>query len=293
MIDFSLLDIGKAAVLGVVEGVTEFLPISSTGHLIVAGDVLRFGAAGTATSSESAKAFEIFIQLGSILSVVWMYRKKILPPRDESADSDFSAGWMKFWMKVLVSFFPAAVVGLALHSYITNHLFTVPTVAISLIVGGVVILGVEALVKEKREGAGSAPAVHSVQNIGFLQALFIGIAQVLALIPGVSRSGATIMAGLLQKLDRKMATEYSFFLAIPTMLAATLFDLFKNRNALHSSDALIFGVGFVVAFVTALIAICTFLKFISSHSFKAFAWYRIVFGLLLLALLQMGTIGVV
>lgn len=261
--DISLLEISKAIILGVVEGITEFLPISSTGHLIVAGDVLNF-------TGDKAKAFEIFIQLGAILSVVWLYRKKIF---------DFTAGWFTFWTKVLVSFLPAAFIGLIAHSYIKSHFFTVQTVALTLIAGGIAILGIEAYVRNTfRDG--------TIREVRYGQAFWIGVAQVFALIPGVSRSGATIMGGLLQKLDRKTATEYSFFLAIPTMLAATSLDLVKSRGAISGGgDVIIFGIGFVVAFLSGMIAIKTFMRFISTHSFKGFAWYRIIFGTLLLVFL--------
>lgn len=274
MVDLSLVAMGKAAILGVVEGITEFLPISSTGHLIVVGDWIGFGKeAGTnASAAAFASTFEIFIQLGSILSVVWLYKKKIF---------NFSAGWMKFWVKILVSFLPAAVVGLAAHKYIKAYLFTPSIVALSLIGGGIVILGVEALLRKKSI---SAPAENTIHHVKYSQALWIGLAQVLALIPGVSRSGSTIIGGMLTKLDRKTATEYSFFLAIPTMLAATGYDLLKSSSAITSSDIPVFAVGFVVAFVSALIAIKTFLRFITTHSFKSFAYYRIAFGLLLVFL---------
>lgn len=272
MIDFSLVEIGKAIILGVVEGVTEFLPISSTGHLIVVGDWIGFGKeAGTnASSAAFASTFEIFIQLGAILSVVWLYKKKIF---------DFSAGWMQFWMKVLVSFLPAAVVGLAAHKYIKTYLFTPSIVALSLIGGGIVILGVEAFLRRKTI---SAPAENAVQHVKYSQALWIGVAQILALIPGVSRSGSTVIGGMLTKLDRKTATEYSFFLAIPTMLAATGYDLLKSAESVSSSDIPVLAVGFVVAFFSALVAVKTFIRFIGTHSFRGFAWYRIAFGVLIL-----------
>ena len=275
--DISLIELIKAATLGIVEGVTEFLPISSTGHLIVAGDLLNF-------TGERAKTFEIFIQLGSILSVVWLFRRKIF---------DFTEGWMTFWTKILVSFLPAALAGLMFHSYIKDHLFTVYTVSLALIGGGIVMLGIEAYVNKRGTGNGSSSSrARGSRELRFDDALWIGVSQVLALVPGVSRSGATIMGGLLQKLDRKTAAEYSFFLAIPTMLAATLFDLLKSRASLHSSDALMLGVGFVFAFVSALIAIKTFMKFISTHSFRGFAWYRIILGVLLLVLFEMGKVGI-
>lgn len=267
--DITILALGKAAILGVVEGITEFLPISSTGHLIIVGDLIGFGNGSGGVSEATAKTFEIFIQLGSILSVVWLYKKKIF---------DFSSGWILFWKKVFVSFLPTAVVGLALHSYIKSHLFTPYVVAISLIVGGVVILGVEKYVGKSAKSS----ADSDVRKINFVQAFIIGVAQVLALIPGVSRSGATIMGAMMQKIDRKTAAEYSFFLALPTMVAATGFDLFKSRADIHSSDALLMTVGFVVAFFSALVAIRGFIQFISSHSFRGFAWYRIIFGTLIL-----------
>lgn len=277
MLDISLLEAGKAALLGIVEGVTEFLPISSTGHLIVAGDLIGF-------TGDRAKAFEVFIQLGAILSVVWLYRRKIFPQMDTSDDLNFWKRWMNFWMKVLVSFLPAAVVGLLLHSFIKSHLFSVEVVAISLILGGIAILIIEHVVKGRAR-------VGDVNQVNYRQAWWVGVAQVLALVPGVSRSGSTIMGGLLTGLDRKTAAEYSFFLAIPTMLAATLFDLYKSRGSIGGEgDVLLFGIGFVVAFLSALVAIKTFMRFISSHSFRGFAWYRIVFGGALLALLSMGVL---
>ena len=282
--DISLIELGKAVVLGVVEGVTEFLPISSTGHLIVVGDWIGFGGPMAAT-------FEIFIQLGAILSVVWLYREKIFPltglpltglSAESPAGSDFKKGWMAFWMKIFVSFLPAAVIGFFFHSYIKSHFFTSETVALALIGGGIVMLGIEYFLKKK-------DVVMDAERVSFTQALWIGIAQILALVPGVSRSGATIMGGMLKGLDRKTAAEFSFFLAIPTMFAATLYDLWKSRDVLFVSggvqDILVFAIGFLVAFVSAIVAIKTFMKFISTHSFKGFAWYRIVFGVVLLFLL--------
>lgn len=247
--------------MGIVEGVTEFLPISSTGHLIVVGDWLGFGA------DEFSATFEIFIQLGAILSVMWLYREKIF---------SFGDGWMKFWRNIFVSFLPAAVVGFFAHSYIKENFFDTEIVVITLIIGGIAMLGIEKYVKTKSQ-------VESLRQVNYRQAIWIGVAQVFALIPGVSRSGATIMGGLLQKLDRKTATEYSFFLAIPTMLGATVFDLAKSRTLLGDGAEIIFGVGFVFAFLSAMVAIKAFMKYISTHSFKSFAWYRIGFGLFLAA----------
>jgi len=272
MLDISSVAVIKAAIMGVVEGVTEFLPISSTGHLIVVGDALHF-------DGPAAQTFEIFIQLGSILSVVWLYKKKIFDFSSKDASASLQTGWMKFWIKVLVSFLPAAIVGLAAHKYIKAYLFTPTIVALSLIGGGIVILGVEAFLRRKSI---SAPAENAVQHVKYSQAIWIGVAQILALIPGVSRSGSTIIGGMLTKLDRKTATEYSFFLAIPTMLAATGYDLLKSAGSVSSSDVPVFAVGFIVAFFSALVAIKTFIRFIGTHSFRGFAWYRIAFGVLIL-----------
>ena len=258
-VDTFLLEIGKAAVMGVVEGVTEFLPISSTGHLIVVGEWIGFGGAEAAT-------FDIFIQLGAILSVVWLYRARIF---------SFGQGWIRFWIKVFLSFLPAAIVGFFAHSYIKEHFFYTKIVAMTLIAGGIAMLIIEKTAKVK-----SGEAANRVST---KQALWVGVAQVFALVPGVSRSGATIMGGLLAGLDRRAATEWSFFLAIPTMFAATIYDLAKSPAALENDTIPIFGVGFLFAFVSAMIAIRTFMKFISTHTFRGFAWYRIIAGAVLAA----------
>ena len=256
----------KAFILGVVEGLTEFLPVSSTGHLIIAGHWLEF-------NSESAASFEVFIQLGAILSVCWYYRARLAAVlqgigRDPASNL--------FMGNLAISFLPAAVVGYFAHGYIKTMLFRPEVVAWALIVGGIVILGVERLV-------GNIPVVQSA-NIRPRQALGIGIAQILALIPGVSRSGATILGGMVCGLDRRTATEYSFFLAIPMMVAATTYDLAKSWGSLRADDASVFAVGFVTAFFSALVAIRFLVRFVSRHSFAAFAWYRILFGAALLAL---------
>jgi undecaprenyl-diphosphatase len=263
------MDVGtllKAAVMGIVEGATEFLPVSSTGHLILAGEWLRF-------LDDPAKrdTFEIFIQLGAILAIVWIYRRKILDTFT-GLNNPIKRGLL---INLMVAFLPAAIVGFLIHDWIKTALFKPVIVASALVIGGIVILVIESM--HKRE------TVPRVDDIPTGKALGIGLGQVLALVPGVSRSGATIMTGVSLGLSRVAATEFSFFLAIPVMFAATLFDLLKARDVLDGSDTAVFAVGFIVSFVTAVIVVKKFLQFVSNHTFRPFAWYRIVFGLVLLA----------
>lgn len=254
----------KSLLLGLVEGITEFIPVSSTGHLILAGDLLGF-------SDEKAKVFEVFIQLGAILSVVWLYREKLvsvikgLPTR--KADKSLV-------INIIAAFLPAAFVGLLVHKAIKAYLFNPITVAGALVAGGIAIL----LIEKMHHRAD----VHSVDNVTLKQAVGAGIAQCFSLFPGVSRSGATIMGGLLLGFDRKVAVEFSFFLAIPTMFAATGYDLVKNLHLLSLADFPLFLVGFVTSFFSALVVIKAFLGYVSKHDFTGFAYYRIVFGLLIL-----------
>lgn len=255
----------KAAILGLVEGATEFLPISSTGHLILVGDWLGF-------TGERANAFTVFIQLGAILAVVWLYRQKVASVVT-NAHRDPAA--RRLIVSIVVAFIPAAVVGLLLESWIDEHLFRPLTVAFALVVGGVAILVIE-------RWHPRPPRVVEADNIDRRSALGVGLAQVLALFPGVSRSGATIMGGMALGLSRVAATEFSFFLAIPVMFAATLFKLFKERDILSVADVPVFAVGFVVSFVSAVVVIKALLRFVSRHTFVGFAWYRIVFGIALL-----------
>lgn len=254
-----------ALLLGIVEGLTEFLPISSTGHLIIVGDLLNF-------NDERGKVFEIVIQLGAILAVCWAYRVRIAKVAGGLA-SDPAA--QKFVVNLLVAFTPAVVFGLLFHKAIKAYLFNPITVACALIVGGVIILLIE-----RRK---TPPTIQSVDDLRWTDALKIGFAQTLAMFPGVSRSGATIMGGLMFGLSRTTATEFSFFLAIPTMFAATVYDLYKNWALLQLSDLPLFTVGFMAAFLSALLAVKTLLRYLASHTFTAFAWYRIVFGTLVLA----------
>jgi undecaprenyl-diphosphatase len=260
--------LANAAVLGLLEGATEFIPVSSTGHLILA-------SAWLGETGEAAKTFDIFIQLGAILAIVWLYRvrlaRAVLDARTEP-DS------RRFLLNLTIAFLPAAIVGFLAHDWIKARLFTPTVVAVALLAGGVAILLIEQLRPKVR-----APAVGDVQPT---TALGIGLAQVLSLIPGTSRSGATIMGGYALGLSRRAATEFSFFLSIPVMFAATLYDLLKSRDALSVADAPAFAIGFVVAFLSAVVVVRAFLGYISRHSFAVFAWYRIALGLLLLLLLR-------
>jgi undecaprenyl-diphosphatase len=262
----------KALILGIVEGLTEFLPISSTGHLIITGSLLGY-------TDEASKIFEIVIQLGAILAVCWEYRARLTEAVrglvSEPVQQQFAA-------HLLVAFLPAVVLGLLLHHLITTYLFNPLTVAGALIVGGLVILYVERRPYH--------PHFETIDSISWREALKIGFAQTLAMFPGISRSGATIMGGMVFGLSRKAATEFSFFLAIPTMFAATVYDAYKGRSLLHAADIPVFAVGLVTSFIAAMFAVRGLLRFISSHSFEVFAWYRIVFGLLVLGAAYMGLI---
>jgi undecaprenyl-diphosphatase len=254
----------KAAILGLVEGATEFIPVSSTGHLIVVSNWLGF-------LDERAKTFDIFIQLGAILAIVWLYRvrlaRTVLAARRDPPSR-------RFLGNLLIAFLPAAVVGFLAHDWIKRHLFNPTVVAVALLVGGVLILLIERLAPP--------PRISDVAQVPPRTAWGIGLAQVLSLIPGTSRSAATILGGYALGLSRTAATEFSFFLAIPVMFAATLYDLLKSWHTLVPSDAPVFAVGFIVAFVSALVVVRAFLSYVSRHSFSAFAWYRIALGLLLL-----------
>ena len=255
----------KAFILGIVEGATEFLPVSSTGHLIIVGDFLHF-------NDEKGKVFEIVIQLGAILAVLWQYRSKFTHLLMNLAKERAS---QQLALNLLIAFMPAAVLGLAFHHAIKQYLFSPLTVASALIVGGIAILIIEK----------NLPVVdtQAVDDMDWKHALKVGFAQCLALFPGVSRAGATIMGGLLFGLSRQAATEFSFFLAIPIMFAATGLDIVKSGGLLSAGDIGIFAVGFITAFVSALIAVRVLIRYVSQHDFRVFAWYRIVFGVLVLA----------
>lgn len=254
----------KAFVLGIVEGATEFLPVSSTGHLIIVGDLLSF-------NDERGKVFEIVIQLAAILAVCWEYRVRI---GHVLANVMNEAVSRRFALNLLVAFMPAAVLGLAFHDAIKRYLFSPVSVAIALMVGGLAILLIERLAPE--------PDTHALDDMDWKHALKVGLAQSVALIPGVSRAGATILGGVVFGLSRRTATEFSFFLAIPIMFAATGLDVWKARHMLDAGDLPLFFVGFVTAFFSALLVVRGLLRYVAHHDFRAFAWYRIVFGAIVL-----------
>jgi undecaprenyl-diphosphatase len=257
----------KAAVMGVVEGLTEFLPVSSTGHLILAGALLDFADA-------KAKVFEIAIQSGAILAVVLVYWKRLAATVLHLPDS---VGARRFVLNVLIGFLPAAVIGLLAYKAIKAHLFNAPVVAGSFIVGGLIILWAE------RRQQGKIPRVAEVDSMTPLDALKVGLVQCLGMIPGTSRSGATIIGGMLLGLSRRAATDFSFFLAIPTLVGAGAYSLWKERALLSMADLPLFATGFFVSFLSAWVCVRWLLRYVATHSFTPFAWYRIAFGLLVLA----------
>ncbi len=254
----------EAIILAVIEGLTEFLPISSTGHMIIGSSFMGM------KSTDFSKLFMIAIQLGAILSVVVLYFKRFFKSID-------------FYVKLVVAFIPAAVFGLLLGDYIDSLLENVTSVAISLLVGGIILLYVDKWFNR--------PSYQEEENINYLTALKIGLFQCIAMIPGVSRSGATIVGGMSQKLSRKLAAEFSFFLAVPTMFAATakkLYDFFKDGHTITDEEVKLLVVGNMVAFIVALIAIKSFIGFLNKHGFKIFGYYRIALGIILLVLIMSG-----
>ena len=263
----------KALILGIVEGLTEFLPVSSTGHLIVVGDLLNF-------NEDREKVFMIAIQLGAILAICWEYRRKII---DVATGIGSNESANRFVMNLMIAFMPAAILGLLFIDVIKQYLFNPLSVATALVVGGIVILWAE-----RRD---HVIEVEQVDDMDWKHALKVGCAQCLALIPGTSRSGATIIGGLLFGLSRKAATEFSFFLAIPIMFAATFYDVYKNREILEFDDLSMFAVGFIAAFFSALLAVRALIRFISNHDFTFFAYYRIVFGCIILLTAYTGVVG--
>ncbi len=264
----------KALILGVVEGLTEFLPISSTGHLIVVGSLLDF-------NDERGKLFEIVIQSAAILAVMWEYRAKIgsvlagLRQREAAAQ--------RFAFNILIAFLPLALIGLAFGKHIKAALFNPITVAVTSIVGALFILWAE-----KRQHTVS---VESIDDLSWKDALKVGCAQALALIPGTSRSGATIIGGLFFGLSRRAATEFTFFLAMPTLIVATLYELYKERALLSSDDLGMWSVGFIASFISAFLCVRWLLRYISNHDFTVFAWYRIAFGLIVLLTYYTGVVN--
>ena len=252
-----------ALVLGIVEGLTEFLPISSTGHLILAGDLLDF-------DHPSRDVFYVAIQTGAMLAVLWEYRARFL-----RID-------IPLWRNLIIAFMPAAVLGLLVGGWIKAYLFKPVPVALAFIIGGVIILLVD---KEKR-----VSRVESTDSMSALDALKVGFAQCFALIPGTSRSGATIIGGMLFGLSRKAATEFSFFLAVPTLIAAGAYDSWKNRQLFRVDDAGMWAVGFVVSFISAFLVIRWLIRYVATHDFRWFAWYRIAFGVVVLLTAYFGAV---
>jgi undecaprenyl-diphosphatase len=273
-VDIALLI--KATIMGLVEGLTEFLPISSTGHLILAGALLGF-------DDDKAKVFDIAIQTGAIFAVILVYWQKI---RDTVVALPTDNEARRFALNVTIAFFPAVILGLLFGKAIKAHLFTPVVVASTFIIGGFIILWAE-----RRQARNPAVArIQAVEQMTPMDALKVGLAQCLAMIPGTSRSGATIIGGMLLGLSRKAATDFSFYLAIPTLIGAGAYSLYKERALLSMADVPLFGVGLVVSFFSAWLCIRWLLRFISTHSFNGFAYYRIVFGLVVLATAWTGAV---
>ncbi|TAM38125.1 MAG: undecaprenyl-diphosphate phosphatase [Burkholderiaceae bacterium] len=264
----------KAAVMGVVEGLTEFLPVSSTGHLILTGALLGF-------DDDKAKVFDIAIQTGAIFAVIIYYWQKI---KQTLVDLPSQRQAQRFALNVLIGFLPAAVLGVLVYKTIKEHLFNPGVVAGAFIVGALIILWVEKIAKP-------VPRIETVDDMSALDAFKVGLVQCLGMIPGTSRSGATIIGGMLLGLSRKAATEFSFYLAIPTLIGAGVYSLYKERALLSMADIPLFGVGLVVSFIAAWLCIRWLLRYIATHTFVGFAWYRIAFGLVVLATAWSGLVN--
>ncbi|WP_029010656.1 undecaprenyl-diphosphate phosphatase [Azospirillum halopraeferens] len=260
----------QAALLGIVEGLTEFIPVSSTGHLILVIEILGF-------AGPPGRVFEVAIQLGAILAVCLIYFGRLWRVTMGLGGGDPRA-W-RFVLAILLGFLPAAVLGVLLHGFIKAVLFHPTVVCVALILGGIAILVIERFL--------SHPRYHEIERFPASLALKIGLFQSIAMIPGVSRSGATILGALLMGVDRRTAAEFSFFLAIPTMLGATVLDLYKNWEHLNTDDALLIGVGFVTAFLAAAVVVRTLVDFVGRYGFAPFGWYRIALGSLMLAFLYL------
>ena len=262
------LQLIKAFFLGIVEGITEFLPISSTGHLIIVGKWIEF------TSTEG-KVFEVVIQLGSILAVMWIFRARLIKMITGTLKRDPVE--VAFTRNLIIAFLPSAVIGFLFIKMIKALFFQPAVVVVTLILGGLIMLWVER-VRQPGQANLRVVTATTLESISWKQALIVGFAQCLAMIPGTSRSGSTIIGGMLAGIERKTATEFSFFLAMPTMLAAASYDMYKNAGLISQADMLAIAVGFVTAFLSALLVVRAILTFISKHTYRAFGWYRIVLG---------------
>ena len=279
-----LISILKAAIMGIVEGLTEFLPISSTGHLILAGSLLDF-------TGETVKVFEIVIQSGAMLAVIWQYRERLRHTLFGLAHDPVA---QRFTRNLLIAFMPAGVLGLLFGGWVKRNLFEPVPVATAFIVGGLVILWVERRHRARYgardlEGARHA-RVEAIDDMSMLDALKVGLVQCMALIPGTSRSGATIIGAMLFGFSRTTATEFSFYIGIPTWMGAGAYSVWNQRDALHGADLPMFAVGLVFAFSSALLCIRWLIRYVSAHDFTAFAWYRIGFGSLVLVSAWLGLI---
>jgi undecaprenyl-diphosphatase len=265
----STLHLLKAFLLGIVEGLTEFLPVSSTGHLILVGEWINF-------ASTESKVFEVVIQLGAILAVMWIFRARIAQLLKGVLDRNPAE--VAFMRNLIIAFLPAAIIGAIFIKQIKTLFFHPGVVAVTLVLGGLIMLWVE---KGRKGGEQDVKPgmVTSLETISWRQALVVGLAQCLAMVPGTSRSGSTIIAGMISGIERKTATEFSFFLAMPTMLAAAFYDTYKHADELSQHDMAAIAVGFVAAFLSALLIVRAVLAFVSKHTYRVFGWYRIVLGL--------------
>ena len=268
----------QAFLLGIVEGMTEFLPVSSTGHLIVAADLIGFG------DDKGADTFVVAIQAGAILAVCWYYRKRIAAVLKGMFSEPLQ---QRLVVNTITAFLPAAIVGVMVAGYLKTYLFNAVTVATALVVGGLIILWVE----RHQEQSGKPPRVMEMDDMDWKDALKVGIAQCFSMIPGTSRSGSTIIGGMMFGLSRKCATEFSFFLSIPTIFGATVYDLWKSRDVLVLDNLPGLAIGTIVSFFSALVVVHWLIRFVSNHDFRGFGWYRIVFGGVILVTWATGLVA--
>jgi undecaprenyl-diphosphatase len=263
--------------LGIIEGLTEFIPISSTGHLIIADHL--FGFKEMLKSPDKAELFEVVIQLGAILAVGFLYRRDLFNALRATDLKQTEGGRLR--TNLLIAFLPVAIIGFLFHKQITMYLFSPLTVSISLIIGGIIIIYIESLISIERQKT-------EIRTMTAVDALYVGLSQCLSLIPGVSRSGATIMGGMAGGMTRPAATEFSFLLSFPVMIAASCYDLFKHRDVLSSDMTEIIAIGFLVSFISALLVVKWLIRYVRSHNFVGFGIYRIVFGTIVLILWLQG-----